>query len=64
MTERFAHLLEPGRIGTLELRNRIVTCPMGVLFGNEDGSVSENEAAYYEARARGGAGRALKRDRV
>jgi 2,4-dienoyl-CoA reductase (NADPH2) len=29
---------------------------MGVLFGNEDGSVSENEAAFYEARARGGAG--------
>jgi len=53
---RFAHLLAPGRIGTLELRNRIVMCPMGVLLGNEDGSVSDNEAAYYEARARGGVG--------
>lgn len=56
MTDRFQHLLQPGRIGALELRNRIVLCPMGVLFGNEDGSVSENEAAFYEARARGGAG--------
>jgi len=54
--QRFARLMTPGRIGTLELRNRIVLCPMGHLFGNDDGSVSENEAAFYEARARGGAG--------
>ncbi|MHB1584924.1 MAG: oxidoreductase, partial [Acidimicrobiales bacterium] len=53
---RFPHLLAPGRIGSLELRNRIVLCPMGHLFGNDDGSVGENEAAFYEARARGGAG--------
>lgn len=53
---RFPHLMAPGRIGTLGLRNRIVLCPMGHLFGNDDGSVSENEAAFYEARARGGAG--------
>ncbi len=52
----FPQLMTPGRIGTLELRNRIVMCPMGVLLGNDDGSVSDNEAAYYEARARGGAG--------
>ena len=52
----FPHLTAPGRIGTLELRNRMVMCPMGVLFGNEDGSVSDNEAAFYEARARGGVG--------
>ncbi len=52
----FPHLFTPGRIGTLQLRNRIVMCPMGMLLGNDDGSVSENEAAFYEARARGGAG--------
>ena len=50
------HLLSPGRIGSLELRNRIVMCPMGMLLGNDDGTVSDNEAAFYEARARGGAG--------
>ena len=48
---RFAHLMTPGRIGSMELRNRIVLCPMGLLFGNEDGTVSDNEAAFYEARA-------------
>ncbi len=31
-------------------------CPMGMLLGNDDGTVSDNEAAFYEARARGGAG--------
>jgi 2,4-dienoyl-CoA reductase (NADPH2) len=48
--------MAPGRIGTMELRNRIVMCPMGMLLGNDDGTVSDNEAAFYEARARGGAG--------
>jgi 2,4-dienoyl-CoA reductase-like NADH-dependent reductase (Old Yellow Enzyme family)/ribulose 1,5-bisphosphate synthetase/thiazole synthase len=52
----FEHLLAPGRIGSLELRNRIVMCPMGHNLSNPDGSVSDNEAAYFEARARGGAG--------
>jgi 2,4-dienoyl-CoA reductase-like NADH-dependent reductase (Old Yellow Enzyme family) len=52
----FEHLLAPGRIGGLELRNRIVMCPMGHHLSNPDGSVSANEAAYFEARARGGAG--------
>lgn len=49
-------LLAPGRIGSLELRNRMAMCPMGVLLSNEDGSVSDTEVAYFEARARGGVG--------
>ena len=54
-TSRFAHLLAPGRIGSLELRNRILMCPMGDCLSHDDGSVSANQAAYFEARARGGA---------
>jgi 2,4-dienoyl-CoA reductase (NADPH2) len=53
---RFPYLTAPGRLGSMQLRNRMVMCPMGVLFGNDDGSVSDNEAAFYEARARGGVG--------
>jgi 2,4-dienoyl-CoA reductase-like NADH-dependent reductase (Old Yellow Enzyme family) len=41
----FAHLLAPGQIGNLELRNRILMCPMGHHLSNADGSVSANEAA-------------------
>ena len=55
----FTHLLASGRIGTLELRNRIIMAPMGDCLSNTDGTVSDNQAAYFEARARGGAGMLL-----
>ncbi|MFN8628714.1 MAG: FAD-dependent oxidoreductase [Candidatus Binatia bacterium] len=53
---RYPHLLSPGRIGSLTLRNRILMCPMGDNLANEDGTVDEREIAYFEARARGGVG--------
>ena len=56
MPDSYAHLLQPGRIGTLELRNRIVMSPMGSNFAEDDGYCGERIQAYYEARARGGAG--------
>ena len=59
MDARFAHLMAPGRIGTLEIRNRILMCPMGDGLAETDGQVSERQVAYYEARARGGAGMLL-----
>ena len=52
----FRHLLAPGRIGALELRNRIVMAPMGEELGNADGTLSDTQAAYLEARAAGGVG--------
>lgn len=51
-----ASLLQPGRIGSLELRNRIVMAPMGSNYAETDGSCGERIQAYYEARAKGGAG--------
>ena len=56
MTKHFTKLMTPGRIGSLELRNRIVLAAMGSNFANEDGTCGERIHAYYEARARGGAG--------
>ena len=50
----YAHLLAPGRIGALELRNRMVMAPMGEDLGDLDGMVSPTQMAYLEARARGG----------
>jgi 2,4-dienoyl-CoA reductase (NADPH2) len=52
----YEHLLSPGRIGALETRNRIVMSPMGSNLAEPDGSMGERISAYYEARARGGAG--------
>ena len=56
MSNPFYPLLQPGRIGTLELRNRIIMAPMGSNFAETDGTCGERIQAYYEARAKGGAG--------
>jgi 2,4-dienoyl-CoA reductase (NADPH2) len=54
--QSFPHLLAPGRIGSLELRNRIVMSPMGSNLAERDGHIGERIKRYYEERARGGAG--------
>ena len=53
---KFPQLLAPGRIGSLQLRNRIIMAPMGSNFAEASGHCGERIQAYYEARARGGAG--------
>ena len=50
----YAQVLAPGRIGSMALRNRIVMSPMGDDLCNEDGTVSDRQRSYFEARARGG----------
>jgi 2,4-dienoyl-CoA reductase (NADPH2) len=52
----FEHLLSPARIGNVALKNRIAMAPMGVELVEADGAVRAPTVAYYEARARGGAG--------
>lgn len=52
----YSHLLSPGRIGPIALRNRIVLAPMGTFLGGEDGHITERHKRFYEERARGGAG--------
>ncbi|MEZ5573327.1 MAG: FAD-dependent oxidoreductase [Halioglobus sp.] len=56
MPNRYSHLLSPGRIGNMALRNRIIMAPMGTNFAAADGQCSERLVSYYEARAKGGAG--------
>ncbi|MBI4515443.1 MAG: FAD-dependent oxidoreductase [Deltaproteobacteria bacterium] len=52
----FKHLLSPGRIGSLSVRNRIFMTPMGSNLAEADGHVGERITRYYEERAKGGAG--------
>ena len=52
----FSRLMSSGRIGGLELRNRIVMAPMGSNLAEPDGHLGERIKCYYEERARGGAG--------
>jgi len=52
-------LMEPGRIGTLEIKNRIIMAPMGIRGVCDPGSEEywgERVRAYYGARAAGGVG--------
>ena len=49
-------LFTPGRIGRLEIRNRIVMPPMTTRGADAEGHVTEDSIAYYRARAEGGVG--------
>jgi 2,4-dienoyl-CoA reductase-like NADH-dependent reductase (Old Yellow Enzyme family) len=49
-------LQQPGQMGPLRLKNRVVMGPMGTNFGTTDGFSTERDKIYYYAeRARGGA---------
>lgn len=54
MAQTFAHLLKPGRIGAMEVRNRIFMTPMGSNLADEDGITGDKLRAYYVERAKGG----------
>ncbi|MCM1363512.1 MAG: FAD-dependent oxidoreductase [Faecalibacterium sp.] len=49
-------LAEPMKIGSCEIKNRIVMPPMLMGFGQFDGTPTEKMMDYYEERAKGGAG--------
>ena len=52
---KLVKLFEPGTIGKMELKNRIVMAPMGT-FSADNGHISQKAIDYYLARARGGVG--------
>lgn len=49
-------LFEKGKIGKLQLKNRLVMPAMGVNYSTANGEASNQEIAYYAARAKGGIG--------
>ena len=53
---RFKKLFEPGRIGQMALKNRIVMAATGTSLEREDGFVDDRIKDYYEERAKGGVG--------
>jgi 2,4-dienoyl-CoA reductase (NADPH2) len=52
----FEHLLRPGQIGRMSVRNRVVMSPMETMYGTPDGLPSERTRDYFAARAKGGVG--------
>jgi 2,4-dienoyl-CoA reductase (NADPH2) len=53
---RYHRLLEPGRIGPVTTRNRIIKTANGTSFLEDDQTVGERMIAYYERLAKGGVG--------
>lgn len=53
---KYPHLLSPGKIGTLEIRNRLLQSAMGSNLAEEGGFVGDTLVSYLEARAAGGIG--------
>ena len=49
-------LLTPARIGSVEIKNRIVMPPMTTRTADEEGFITDDSIAYYMARVRGGTG--------
>ncbi len=56
--EKLTKLFEPGKIGKMEVMNRIVMAPLGhgMTFATKDGSLTDQFLAFYEVRAKGGVG--------
>jgi 2,4-dienoyl-CoA reductase-like NADH-dependent reductase (Old Yellow Enzyme family)/NADPH-dependent 2,4-dienoyl-CoA reductase/sulfur reductase-like enzyme len=52
---KFGHLLAPGRIGSMDLPNRIVLPAMDMNLC-DDGVITDADVAHFAARARGGTG--------
>lgn len=52
----FHSLFEPGSIGTMTLKNRLIMPPISTNLAGEDGTVSEELLGYYAERAQGGVG--------
>jgi 2,4-dienoyl-CoA reductase-like NADH-dependent reductase (Old Yellow Enzyme family)/thioredoxin reductase len=54
--QKFTKLFTPGRIGGMEVKNRIVFAPCGTHYSSLDGFVTDQQVAYYNERAKGGVG--------
>jgi len=52
----FSKLFEPGIIGNMELKNRVIYPPMATHLASDEGDVTDLLIDYYVARAQGGVG--------
>lgn len=56
MRSQFRKLFEPGKIGTVDVKNRIIKTASGTSFVDPDQTCGEQMITYYERLAKGGAG--------
>lgn len=53
---KFEKLLQPGKIGTMELKNRMIQPAMGTNYSDAEGFVTQQLVNYISRRAEGGVG--------
>ena len=56
MERKYPHLTKPIAIGNVTFRNRMFSAPMGGTDITNDGCIGPKSTAFYELRAKGGAG--------
>ena len=56
MNLKYPDLFNPGYIGSLKIRNRIVMAPIDSKYRTENGAINERHRYYLGARAKGGVG--------
>lgn len=52
----YEKLFSPGKIGNVDIKNRVVMVPMGVDVAEPNGKVGQRWKDYYEERCKGGVG--------
>jgi len=55
-------VFEPGKIGKLDIKNRLIVSAMSSHLGNDDGTPNEEVTCYLEAKVRGGWGLVFTED--
>lgn len=60
----FNKIFESGKIGNLEIKNRLIVPPMLTQYASEDGRLTERYIRYYEEKAKGGWGLIICEDNV
>jgi len=56
MNEAFARLFEPGRVGAMETKNRLVLASMDDNMADRDGFATDQKIAWFRRKAQGGVG--------
>ncbi len=64
MSNEFKKIFKSGKIGKMEVPNRLVVPAMATMYADEDGKITDRLIAYHEAKARGGWGLIITEDQV
>jgi len=61
---KYEEIFKPGKIGKMEVPNRLVVPAMATMYADEDGKITDRLIKYHEAKARGGWGLIITEDQV